>query len=163
MTDISHERLCSLVEYNPSTGEFYAAAPRQGIRHRKRLGHVESNGYRRLMIEGDRFLAHRLAWFYVHRQWPDKDLDHKNLERDDNRIENLRVATDSQNHANTRAKVSKSGLKGAHWNGARNYWQSYIRVNGRSKFLGRFDNPQAAHEAYAAAAISIHGEFARVA
>lgn len=158
-----HANLLRLVRYEPHTGKFFRVTRQRGVPFHKPLGHVEANGYRRIVLKGGRYLAHRLAWFYVHGVWPDKDIDHINMARDDNRIANLRLATVSQNHANTRALVSKSGLKGAHWNAQRGYWQSYIKVNGKNIFLGRFSDPQSAHEAYAAAARSIHGEFARTA
>ncbi len=162
-SSLSHARLLELVAYDRQTGKFFSAKGRKGSRPGLELGHVEANGYRRLMIDGKRYLSHRLAWFYVHGVWPSIDLDHRDLKRDHNWIDNLREATDSQNHANTRPLKSKSGLKGAHWNAARGCWQSYIKINGRSIFLGRFDKPRAAHEAYVTAAGRLQGEFARAA
>jgi hypothetical protein len=160
---LTHDRLLHLVRYEELTGLFWSRFGRSGVPGSRPLGHVEKNGYRRLRVDGYRVLAHRLAWFYVTGSWPDKDVDHKNLQRDDNAWENLRLATDSQNHANTMGGRGRSGLKGAHWNGARGYWQSYIKVEGRNYFLGRFTDPEAAHAAYSAAAIRHFGQFARVA
>lgn len=160
---ISHQRLLEIVAYDQISGVFTSRVSRQGLRHRV-LGHVEKNGYRRLMIEGQRYLAHRLAWFYVVGEWPRCDVDHKNLSRDDNAFNNLRLATDSQNHANTSPpKNNTSGLKGAHFNRFRDYWQSYIKVNGKSIYLGRFNSKYAAHEAYVRAAAKYFDEFARAA
>lgn len=161
---ITLERLRSLVSYDPETGDFASVASRGGIRHSASLGHVEENGYRRLMIDGRRYLAHRLAWFFVTGEWPAEGVDHKNGDRDDNRWANLRLATASQNQANRRKPRGYScPLKGAHWNRFRSVWQSYIRVQGRSLYLGRFDTPEAAHAAYAAAATLHFGEYARAA
>lgn len=157
---ITAERLREVVTYSEVTGEFFTKIPRQGIRPKQPLGHVDKNGYRRIMVEGHRHLAHRLAWLYVHGTFPPGNLDHINGDQDDNRIANLRQATRSQNSANTRPK-NPTGLKGAHYNRFRNYWQSYIRIGGKSRFLGRFDTPEQAHAAYMQAARDIHGDFVR--
>lgn len=156
---IDAETVRAFVIYDQETGYFWQRTPRAGCRNGVPLGHVESNGYRRIMIHGHRILAHHLAWLYVHGEMPPLNLDHRNRKPDDNRIENLRLATKKQNSANTRAKCP-SGLKGAHYNRFRGYWQSYIRSGGQSRFLGRFDSALDAHNAYMKAAIEIHGEFA---
>lgn len=159
---ISHERLLTLVTYDPLTGKFYARVRRQGYRRAGDLGCVEPNGYRRIQVDGERYLAGRLAWFYVHGQWPESEIDHRDLDRDNNRIGNLRPATTSQNHANTgQPRGSQAPLKGAHWNRFRDHWQSYIKIDGRSVYLGRFQTADAAHRAYAAAASRLRGEFGR--
>jgi len=161
---LTHERLIELVTYDPLTGIFRPRIKRLGVRHRNdgALGFVEKNGYRRLTIDYRKYLAGRLAWFFVRKEWPAATVDHKNLDRDDNRISNLRLATHSQNHANTGpVRNSKSGLKGAHWNSAQKCWQSYIKVNGKSIFLGRFKTAVKAHKAYIIAATKMHGDFAR--
>lgn len=158
------EHLRHTIHYDPQTGYFWPLEGRLGVRVGRPMGYVEKYGYRRVMIGGRRYLAHRLAWFYMTGELPALDVDHKNLCRDDNRWENLRLATDSQNHANTGPPRSNtSGLKGAHWNRFRGYWQSYIKVQGRSHFLGRFDTKEEAHAAYCAAAALFHGEYARAA
>lgn len=160
---LSHSTLLERVIYNEKTGKFMVRRGHPGVRKDKPLGHVGSNGYRRIMINDYRYLAHRLTWFYIHKKWPRRDLDHKNLKRDDNRITNLRETTDSQNHANMRpSKANTSGVKGVCWNRFRNYWQSYIKVNGKSFFVGRFDTLEEGRIAYEKAAKKYHGEFARV-
>lgn len=164
MTAITHERLLEVVNYCPETGEFTPRIRRGPTSAGRQLGHVEKNGYRRLMIDGKRYLAHRLAWFYMTGSWPAVDVDHRNLSRDDNTWRNLRLATDCQNHANRGlSRSNTSGLKGACWNRFRGHWQSYIKVEGRSHFLGRFETKEEAHAAYSAAAARFHGEFARAA
>jgi hypothetical protein len=148
---LTQERLKEILSYDPATGEFYAKlGPR--TRTGNPCGHVDKNGYRRIRVDGRRYLAHRLAWFYVHGTWPAEHIDHINGEGDDNRIANLRPASRAQNRANNRG-WGKSGLKGAHYNRFRNYWQAYIKINGRSHWLGRFDSREDAHAAYVRAAL----------
>lgn len=160
MCELTSERLREVVVYDHETGLFWPKKTRPGIRKWQPLGHVESNGYRRIMIDGHRRLAHRLVWLYVTGEWPASDLDHRNGRPDDNRFENLRLATRKQNSANTRPRGS-SGLKGAVFNRFRGHWQSYITINGKSKWLGRFDTAEDAHAAYMRAAIELHGDFVR--
>ena len=157
---LTHEELLSLVRYELETGHFFRVAPRGGVRKNRPLGNVDVSGYRRIRIKYRKYLAQRLAFFYVTGRWPSCCMDHKNLCKDDNRWENLREATYSQNQGNHRQKCSN--LKGAHWNRFRNKWQSYLNVKDRrSRFLGFFPDEQSAHEAYVRAATEHFGEFAR--
>ena len=73
----------------------------------------------------------------------DQEVDHINRIKTDNRFENLRYCTDSENQWN---KESVDNAKGYYWN--RNKWQSRIRINGKKKHLGCFDNEQEARQAY---------------
>ena len=117
------------------------------------------------MIDGERFLAHRLAWFYVHRVWPIAQIDHKNVDNSDNRIANLREATQSQNQANKplNQKVSGTGFKGVSLYKKTGMFFARIRVNRKLIHLGSFDRAEDAHAAYVVAANDIHGAFARCA
>jgi hypothetical protein len=95
------------------------------------------------------------------------DTDHKNGDGLDNRDENLRPATRSQNLANQRVnRQNTSGFKGVYWDsgtGSRNKrWRARIKVNGKSRPLGGFASREEAGRAYDAAAREIHGEFACV-
>lgn len=100
----------------------------------------------------------------MHRQVfgnPQSSLDHINGNRLDNRRSNLRPATCSQNLCNRGPRRgSESGLKGVSRNG-RIGWAAVIKANGIKKYLGTFRTPEAAADAYNAAANELHGEFAR--
>lgn len=93
-----------------------------------------------------------------------KEVDHKNGDGLDNRRENLRAATDSQNSANAGkcACASTSRFKGVSWGKDRGKWRAYIEMNGRQKFLGYFHDELDAARAYNEAALEAFGEFARV-
>jgi len=92
-------------------------------------------------------------------------IDHKNGNGLDNRRENIRHATNTQNNANTRLyKTSTTGMKGVHFSKKcpRNPYRALISLGSKKKkFLGHFPTKEAAHEAYCAAAKQLHGEFAR--
>lgn len=158
--------LRSTLDYNPETGVF-----RRKVRVRGRhgavgsvVGTLDKKGHRDISIACRRYKAHRLAWLYVYGVWPPGQLDHKDNHPDHNWIENLRLASDSQNRMNSRRpRHNTSGLKGAHRDNTRHRWMASIQKDGVTIFLGRFDTPEEAHEAYVKAAQFHFGEFARAA
>ena len=105
-----------------------------------------------ICIDYRRYYAHRLAWFYVHGEWP-KVVDHWNGKRDDNRLENLRDANDSINAQNRREATpgNTSGLLGVSWNTRDKKWVAQIRIDGKNTQIGRFDDALEGHRAYVAA------------
>ena len=90
------------------------------------------------------------------------EVDHINKDTLDNRDENLRVATHSQNLRNRGAtKTNTSGFKGVYWDKERGKWRAQIMLNRRNFILGRFITAQKAHIAYCAAARQMHGDYQR--
>lgn len=158
---ISLERVRQLLSYDPETGvltwleDRNERNPRKGIR----AGTVRSDGYRSIIIERKWYAEHRLIWFHYHGYWPAHTIDHINCKPADNRIENLREATISQNLANRRGR--RTFPKGVVLtNGA---WVAHIRCAGRVFYLGRFKTAEEAGLAYSTKARELFGEFARVA
>lgn len=161
-------RLMELLRYDPETGAF---THRVNISNRK-AGDVagcvhESRGnYCFISIDDKIYRAHKLAWLYVTGEWPDRLIDHRNLNRADNAFCNLRMATKSQNQANMKAPShNTSGIKGVSpYRVGERYgkpWQATIRKDGKSIHLGHFSTKEHAAAAYAVAADRIFGEFAR--
>ena len=127
----------------------------------KVAGHLcNDTGYIRIGIQGRLVGAHRLIWIYHNGDIPDSiEIDHSNNIKHDNRIENLRLATHSQNQFNTvKYKNNTSGYKGVYF--CQNKWVAEIKINGKKKYLGRYDTPELASEAYKSAAEEYHKEFA---
>jgi hypothetical protein len=143
---LTQARLKELFSYDEKTGFF--------VRH-KRLGpkkdiagHVATKGHRQIMVDRKLYMAHRLAWLYVYGEHPKLLLDHINRNPDDNRICNLRLATNSQNQQNTRIKKSnKSGVKGVGYCLDSRSWRARITKNDKTFDLGRFKNFDLAVEA----------------
>lgn len=158
--------LRSIVSYEPTTGVFTRIVKTS---NRIQVGdvaglNIESTGYRKFTFRGRQHQAHRLAWLYVHGEWPTLHLDHINGDKADNRIANLREATMSQNLANTRLRSdNQSGRKGVFFHKRDKKWIARICVRGRKRVLGYFDDPDMAHDAYVNAAKTFFGEFARTA
>lgn len=124
-----------------------------------KAGIQNGHGYIRVDLDGGRFMAHRLIWKWFYGTEPG-EIDHINGKRSDNRIGNLRIATRSQNIANSRARSdNRSGLKGVHKR--KHTWRAIITRNGRSESLGEFGTAEEAHDAYRREAAKTHGEYHR--
>ncbi len=92
-----------------------------------------------------------------------QEVDHINGNKLDNRRCNLRIATRGQNEANKPLRQdNQTGYKGVWWDAKRKMFQSYIRIDNRKKFLGRFVHAIDAARAYNQAAHENYGKFARV-
>ena len=126
-------------------------------------GPSNSKGYWVITLDSCLFLAHRLAWLYVHGAMPPGHIDHIDGDPTNNRIANLRLATRSENCSNSRPRPSISGLKGAHWRAQRKTWVCKIQKDGKRFYFGDFATAEEAHAAYVKAAAELHGEFARTA
>lgn len=88
--------------------------------------------------------------------------DHINGNTLDNRKQNLRCATHSQNLGNRKliCSVNTSGYRGVYW--GRGKWVASIGFQSKTKYLGRFDAPEDAALAYDKAAVELFGEFAKL-
>lgn len=108
-------------------------------------------------------LAHRLAWAIYTGKWPADQIDHININKSDNRICNLREASNSENQMNTPARISgQHKSKGVGFAKHMGKWVARITTDGNRQFLGYFDRKEDAVSAYADAAHRQHGKFARV-
>ncbi|HDM8285448.1 TPA: HNH endonuclease [Yersinia enterocolitica] len=112
-------------------------------------GSIGSHGYQQLMIFGKRRLAHRVIWEMLNGEISyGMQIDHIDHNRLNNKIENLRLVTDLQNHRNlSMPPKNSSGAMGVSWRKSRNKWVASIRVNNKLKHLGSFENIHEAIEA----------------
>lgn len=120
-------------------------------------GRITNKGYIQIGVCGKRYMAHRLAWAYVHGYWPNGDIDHIDGDRLNNRIANLRDvsrAVNSQNERRARSSNKSCGLLGV--SASLSKWRALIRVDGKKLYIGTFDTPKAAHEAYLSAKRELH-------
>ena len=153
------ETLKSLLTYNPETGEFrWINAMRNKSRAGDAAGYVTPTNRLRIVIQGKAYYAHRLAWLYVHGAWPKRFIDHINGDPLDNRLCNLREATDLINCQNQRKAHPKSisKLLGTYKVTESRFWGATIRINGKQTHLGTFETPELAHQAYVRAKRVFH-------
>jgi len=164
-TPLTAERLREVLAYDRETGFFtWKVSKYKPQLIGQVAGSLNQSGYWHIGVDGAEHKAHRLVWLYVHGEWPPGRLDHENGETADNRFANLRLATHSQNIANSRLRRdSTSGLKGVSFYTSAGKWGANISKDGRRHYLGLFNTPEEAHAAYCAAAGELQGEFARTA
>lgn len=158
---ITQQRIKELLNYDPETGDFTRIVDRQRFKAGEKAGYTHK-GYVRISVDQKEYLAHRLAWLYVHGKIP-KFLDHINGLKDDNRIQNLREATHSQNMMNAAPrKTNKSGYKGVSYCKVMSKWRAQIQVDKKKITLGHFDDVREAAEEYIFAALELHGDYTRI-
>lgn len=149
---MSQEFLRDILKYCPASG---LMSWLKTISTRAKKGQIagcdNGSGYRKITIGKTQYLEHRLAYLYIYGVMPE-NVDHKNGVRSDNRIENLRYVTPSENQHNRR-RASSSSLSG--FLGVGTYksgrFDARLQVGERNIYLGRFDSPEEAHRAYVAA------------
>lgn len=159
------ERVREALDYDPETGVF---TWRKKIARKVVVGKIAGNivdarGYRKIMIDGGRHYAHRLAFLYMTGDWPSEYVDHADGDPSNNAWANLREATRSQNMHNVGILATNtSGAKGVSWNKREKCWRAYIRCDGKQLQLGSFASFAMAKRVHDLAARDIHGKFARL-
>lgn len=157
MFDVTQESLADAFDYKD--GCLYWKKSKQGISASRAAGTVQKNGYITIKLNGKRYYAHRLIFLMFHGYFPDH-IDHANLIKSDNRIENLRECSLVQNSSNTIArKRNKCGLKGV--SSAGKNWCARKMIDGKDIYLGTFKTKEEAHSAYCAYNKKVYGKFAR--
>lgn len=123
-------------------------------------GCANKAGYLRIRVNGKLYMNHRLIWFMHHGTWPTA-LDHINGDKQDNRIENLRPCTQTQNMQNCKNKKSSTtGVKGVTWNKEKSRYRARLTVKGKEKFVGYYLTLSEAEEAIKVVREEHHKEFA---
>lgn len=157
-TNLTPERLRELLHYNSDTGVFTwrHQANNNGVPQGAVAGTRHIQGYVHIGIDGTQYLAHRLAWLYVHGVWPANHIDHLDGRRTNNAIANLRDAPQTINMQNLkRARADNtSGYLGVSRNKKR--WKAEIFTQGKRKHIGTYDTPELAHQAYLQAKRQLH-------
>lgn len=121
---------------------------------------LDGEGYLRRSLTIDGKPGYEFLHRVICKPGPGKVVDHINGNKLDNRRENLRACTNTENLRNRAMhKNNKAGVKGVFARGSK--FRAQIRSDGKRYHLGTFDTPEAAGAAYAAAATRLHGEFAR--
>lgn len=142
MQYLTQDLLKTLLHYDPQTGHFTWKTDRPGgrVKAGDRAGTTHYSGYRYVTVAGATVTEHRLAWFYTHGLWPCDDLDHINRVRHDNRLDNLREATRSENCQNQPIRKSnKSGVTGVYYHKVSGKWVATINANKKQLHLGVYD------------------------
>ena len=127
------------------------------------VGCLGADGYVVLTLNKLKYKMHRIIWVYhYHTISSNLQIDHIDGNKANNLIENLRLATNSQNKANSKRAYgnSKSNILGVYWFEARGKWRAKIQKNNQTFCLGYFVNQEDAIAARKAAELQYFGEFA---
>lgn len=132
------------VEYDPITGVFKRLYSAGNTKKGSVVGNLDRRGYMKAMVCKRYHKLHRLAWFHVHGVWP-VEIDHKNQDKADNRLENLRECSTSENCTNqTGPRINnRAGMQGVHQTRVGKFRASF-----RGRHLGMFPTAELAHSAY---------------
>lgn len=159
MADLTAIELRKLLDYDPATGVFRW---RNDGRIAGSIVGGPRGGYLQIVIRQEKWhKAHRLAWLYVHGDWPERELDHRNRIKTDNRIDNLRLATRVENMRNYPVpRNNTSGVKGVSFCKAKGRYKAYVNFDGKQRYLGLFASLEAAATVAVAARQNLFGQFA---
>lgn len=166
---LTQSRLKKLLHYDPLTGVFTWLVTRGGTaRAGSVAGGPNDDGYWHVKIDHVSYKCHRLAWLYMTGEWPEHQIDHRDLDPANNRWKNLRPATGTQNRHNTKIpKNNTSGIRGVTWSKKEGKWIAQIGagpVATRTTIrLGAFASIEDAAAARRNAEIALFGEFSPLA
>lgn len=146
---LTQSQVKKLFEYDQLTGNLIWKI--NLVHHKikgKTAGCLNAEGYRKVTINKHTYMVHRIIWLWHYGFWPKIGLDHINGDKIDNRINNLREATEAENNQNKRKHQSnnKSGYLGVSPHEKK--WQAVITINKKQIYLGLYDDPELAHAAY---------------
>lgn len=156
---ISQEYLHEIFDYKD--GElYYKKKYAKNIKIGKKAGRITDYGYCEVGLHGKSYKAHRLIFMMFYGFLPNQ-VDHIDRKRLNNKIENLREATNCLNQWNlSTRKDSKSGIKGIRWYPNYKKWVADCKVNGKRHHIGYFENLEEAKQKLAQFRQQNHGEFA---
>ena len=134
---LKQARLKEVVSYEPTTGIFKRLTAARGTKGIGSIpGSKNKDGYIQMRIDRKRYFAHRLAWLYIHGEFP-VQTDHKDHNRSNNKIDNLRNVTHRENGKNVSMNSkNKSGTTGVYYNTRERKWMAEIMVHQKKILLG---------------------------
>lgn len=157
---INLDRIKRLLTYDPETGVFTRLVSIKGRKAGDIAGCLSDRGYVNIIVDGVRLKGHRLAWAFIHGFYPEFEIDHKDRNRANNAINNLRPATRSQQIVNRDTSArNTSGAKGVYMLPS-GRWRARICKGRNYIHLGYFDSMIEAEAVYKKAASELFGDFA---
>lgn len=162
MREMDQEWLKELLLYNPETGEWtWLKSLSTHVEVGQAAGTISHFGYRIITIGGTKYRASRLAVLYMTGSWPRDEVDHIDRCKLNDRWDNLRDVSRSENALNRDLQSNNvTGVRGVHWCTDRSKWHAQIKKDGINHFVGQYDSFDEAVAARDLAATELHGNFA---
>lgn len=136
---LNQEYVQELFRYDVATGELFWRES-QGHTRSGMIAGTPNQGYLRVGIDRKIYFVHRIIFLYCHGYLPEHQIDHIDKNKSNNRIDNLREATNQCNQRNVgNPKDNSSGVKGVCWSKQFKKWEAQIGVNNNKISIGRFN------------------------
>jgi len=155
---LTYEVANDLLRYEPETGDLYW---KKDVARNVKAGTIAGISrvrdlYKILTINKRQYQAHRIVWLLTHKQHPKEFVDHIDGDKTNNKLPNLREANRSLNAQNQRkpSKRNATGYLGVSFK--KKGYEASIRCNNKSIYLGRFKDPEIAHQKYLQAKRELH-------
>jgi hypothetical protein len=162
---LRHDPESGLLYWRPRTADMFDAKQLGNERsalawNRRHAGkaadQVSSNDYFTVQLKTRKYMAHRVVWAMHNGAWPDGEIDHINHNRQDNRIQNLRVVSRLENcHNLSKRHDNTTGVTGVYWDKNHEKWYAQIRLGSKTKHLGRYHDKSEAIAARRAAELHL--------
>jgi hypothetical protein len=159
----SFELVDEFIDYNPLTGcATWKKSPSRNAPINSSVGCI-FKGYLVIGFKGNTYAAHRIFWLLHNCVDPGSMIvDHIDGNKLNNKVSNLRLATDSENQMNRSVTVrSKSGIKGVCWDPYAEKYKAFIKHNNKAIHIGLFTTQEKAFEARQAKEVELFGSFSR--
>ena len=158
---LTQQQVQELFEYRDGSLYWKKINPMARVKVGDKVGSKNNiDSYWRVGIKQKMYLVHRIIFLYHYGYLPEF-VDHKNGDRGDNLIENLRQATKSENCRNAKIlKTNTFGVKGVCKPKANKSWNCRLTINGKTKTVGKFESKELASEFIELWREMAHGNFA---
>jgi HNH endonuclease len=155
---LTQDYLKSIFEYKD--GELFWKISKKGISKNKKCGYLNNRGYYMVGLNNKDYGVHRIIYFMFNGYFPEF-VDHKDGNKFNNKIENLRPATMRENNLNVKTKISNtSRYKNVCWNKEKQKWHVKIRHDGKNKHFGYYYDIEIAKFIAETMRNKYHGKFA---
>jgi hypothetical protein len=160
MEELAQDVVKDLFDYKDGS-LVWKVSPSRSVKIGAIAGTTGYDGRQRIGINGSLYLAHRIIFLWHHGYLP-KVIDHIDNDSSNNRIENLRECSKSQNQWNSKARRNnKSGFKNVYFDKEKNKWRVLVECKRKKYYGGYFSNIDDAVKAASELRNSLHKEFTR--
>ena len=162
--DITQEELRQAFDYNEEAGDLcWKYRPANNVKIGVPVRAKNTDGYYQVGFKRKVYTVHRIIWMLVYGEWPDAEIDHANCDKNDNRLENLRLSTKGQNQSNSHKRDGLTSFyKGVCWNARSKKWRAQVTHENKVMYLGEFLKQEDAYDAYCRVVLSLKGDFVRL-